>query len=202
MKFIPAIDLKDNRCVRLERGREENLTVFNENPVEQAKYFEEKGCDRIHIVDLDGAFGRPDINKNTIVQIRKNINIQIEFGGGIKNENDISFWFGEGLDFLIVGLNSDSSVKKIKGNSRPVINESDRARVLCSLEVVDAVIIFNQNTPIDLIKNIKPNLLIKGNDYSENQVVGHKEVKKWGGKVELIPLLEGRSSSKIIKKIS
>jgi len=73
--------------------------------------------------------------------------------------------------------------------------------VLCSLEAVDAVIIFNQSTPIDLIKNIKPHLLIKGNDYSENQVVGHKEVKKWGGKVELIPLLEGRSSSKIIKKI-
>jgi len=105
------------------------------------------------------------------------------------------------VDFLIVGLNSDSSVRKLKGNGRPVINESDRARVLCSLEAVDAVIIFNQSTPIDLIKNIKPHLLIKGNDYSENQVVGHKEVKKWGGKVELIPLLEGRSSSKIIKKI-
>ena len=103
MKFIPAIDLKDNQCVRLEKGKEENLTVFNKNPIEQARYFEEKGCNRIHIVDLDGAFGRPDINKNTIVQIRKNTNIQIEFGGGIKNENDISFWFGEGLDFLIVG---------------------------------------------------------------------------------------------------
>jgi D-beta-D-heptose 7-phosphate kinase/D-beta-D-heptose 1-phosphate adenosyltransferase len=105
------------------------------------------------------------------------------------------------VDFLIVGLNSDSSVRKLKGNGRPIINESDRARVLCSLEAVDAVIIFNQSTPIDLIKNIKPHLLIKGNDYSENQVVGHKEIKKWGGKVELIPLLEGRSSSKIIKKI-
>ena len=105
------------------------------------------------------------------------------------------------VDFLIVGLNSDSSVRKLKGNNRPVINESDRARVLCSLEAVDAVIIFNQSTPINLIKNIKPCLLIKGNDYSEKQVVGHKEIQKWGGKVELIPLLEGRSSSKIIKKI-
>jgi D-beta-D-heptose 7-phosphate kinase/D-beta-D-heptose 1-phosphate adenosyltransferase len=105
------------------------------------------------------------------------------------------------VDFLIVGLNSDSSVRKLKGSNRPVINESDRARVLCSLEAVDAVIIFNQSTPINLIKNIKPGLLIKGNDYSENQVVGHNEIKKWGGKVELIPLLEGRSSSKIIKKI-
>ena len=105
------------------------------------------------------------------------------------------------VDFLIVGLNSDSSVRKLKGTNRPVINESDRARVLCSLEAVDAVIIFNQSTPINLIKKIKPYLLIKGNDYSENQVVGHKEIKKWGGKVELISLLEGRSSSKIIKKI-
>jgi len=106
------------------------------------------------------------------------------------------------VDFLIVGLNSDRSVTKLKGNNRPVINESDRARVLCSLEAVDAVIIFNQDTPISLIKKIKPHLLIKGNDYSVNQVVGHREIKKWGGKVELIPLLQGRSSSKIIKKIS
>ena len=106
------------------------------------------------------------------------------------------------VDFLIVGLNSDSSVRKLKGNNRPVINELDRARVLCSLEAVDAVIIFSQDTPINLIKKIKPHTLIKGNDYSVNQVVGHKEIKKWGGKVELIPLLQGRSSSKIIKKIT
>ena len=106
------------------------------------------------------------------------------------------------VDFLIVGLNSDSSVTKLKGSNRPVINESDRARVLCSLEAVDAVIIFNQGTPINLIKKIKPHTLIKGNDYSVNQVVGHKEIKEWGGKVELIPLLQGRSSSKIIQKIS
>jgi D-beta-D-heptose 7-phosphate kinase / D-beta-D-heptose 1-phosphate adenosyltransferase len=106
------------------------------------------------------------------------------------------------VDFLIVGLNSDKSVRKLKGNNRPFINESDRARVLCSLEAVDAVIIFDDDTPINLIKKIKPYFLIKGNDYSINQVVGHKEIKKWGGKVELIPLLQGRSSSKIIKKIS
>jgi len=118
VKFIPAIDLKDNQCVRLEKGREEDLTVFNKNPIEQAKYFEEKGCDRIHIVDLDGAFGRPDINKNTIIQIRKNTNIQIEFGGGIKNESDISFWFEQGVDFLIVGSlavkNKDLIIKMAK----------------------------------------------------------------------------------------
>lgn len=103
MKFIPAIDLKDNKCVRLEKGKEKDLTVFNEDPIQQAKFFQENGCDRIHVVDLDAAFGRPDINKNTIIEIRKNTNIQIELGGGIKEEKDISFWFEKGMDFLIVG---------------------------------------------------------------------------------------------------
>jgi len=106
------------------------------------------------------------------------------------------------VDFLIVGLNSDSSVKKLKGENRPVINQTDRARVLCSLEAVDAVIIFDEETPINLINKIKPSLLIKGNDYKINQVVGHKEIKKWGGNVVLIPLLQGRSTSKIIQGIS
>ena len=65
MKFIPAIDLKDNKCVRLKKGKEENLTVFNNEPVIQAKFFEKNGCERIHIIDLDGAFGRMDVNKQT-----------------------------------------------------------------------------------------------------------------------------------------
>ena len=103
MKFIPAIDLKDNRCVRLKKGKEDSATVFNDNPVEQAKFFEESGCSRIHVVDLDGAFGREGINRDTILNIRKNIKIQIELGGGIKNDNHISYWLDQGIDFLIVG---------------------------------------------------------------------------------------------------
>ncbi len=105
------------------------------------------------------------------------------------------------IDFLILGLNSDSSVKKIKGAKRPIINQDDRARVLSSLEVVDAVVIFDEETPIKLIQKVKPNFLIKGSDYKLTEVVGHKEVTKWGGKVKLIELLEGRSSSSIIKDI-
>ena len=105
------------------------------------------------------------------------------------------------IDFLILGLNSDSSVKKIKGAKRPVINQEDRARVLSSLEAVDAVIIFDEETPIKLIQRIKPNFLIKGSDYKLTEVVGHKEVTKWGGKVKLVELLAGRSSSNIIKDI-
>ena len=103
MKFIPAIDLKDNQCVRLEKGKEKNITIFNKDPIQQAKFFQQSGCERIHIVDLDAAFGRPDINKQTILEIRKNINISIELGGGIKNETDTSFWFNEGVDYLIIG---------------------------------------------------------------------------------------------------
>ena len=103
MKFIPAIDLKDNQCVRLKKGKKDSITVFNKNPIEQAKFFEKNGCKRIHIVDLDGAFGNKDINTKTILEIRKNIKIQIELGGGIKNIKDISFWLDRGIDFLIVG---------------------------------------------------------------------------------------------------
>lgn len=103
MKLIPAIDLKDNKCVRLIKGREQSLTVFNENPIEQAKFFEKAGCERIHIVDLDGAFGRHEINKETIIKIRKSINIAIELGGGIKNKDSILFWLNNGIDFIILG---------------------------------------------------------------------------------------------------
>ena len=103
MKFIPAIDLKDKKCVRLEKGKEESVKIFNNNPLEQAKFFEKNGCERIHIVDLDSAFGRPNINKDLILKIRKDTNLSIELGGGIKNENDILFWINKGIDYLILG---------------------------------------------------------------------------------------------------
>jgi len=103
VNFIPAIDLKDNKCVRLLKGMENELTVFNKNPLEQAKFFEKEGCKRIHIVDLDGAFGRANINKKTILDIRKNTNLIIELGGGIKNIHDINFWLNNGIDFLVLG---------------------------------------------------------------------------------------------------
>ena len=111
MIFIPAIDLRDNKCVRLIRGQEKELTIFNDNPVEQAIFFEDIGCERLHVIDLDGAFGRPNINKDTILKIRKKTNIPIELGGGIKNKEDISFWLNNGIDFLIVG---SFAVKKSK----------------------------------------------------------------------------------------
>ena len=106
------------------------------------------------------------------------------------------------IDYLILGLNSDSSVKRLKGSNRPVISQDDRARVLCSLESVDAVVIFDEDTPLKLIQLIKPDFLIKGSDYKKNEVIGNKEIKKWGGEVKIVELLEGRSTSDIIKNIS
>ena len=103
MKFIPAIDLKDNKCVRLEKGKEKKITIFNDDPVKQAKFFEESGCERIHLVDLDSAFGRKNINNETIINIRKNTKIIIELGGGIKSEAAASYWLDQGIDFLVIG---------------------------------------------------------------------------------------------------
>jgi len=108
----------------------------------------------------------------------------------------------EQVDLLIVALNSDSSVRKIKGTNRPIIGEADRALVLCALESVGNVILFDEATPLSLIKSIKPDVLFKGNDYKIKNVVGAKEIKKWGGKVSLIPVVKGKSTTKIIKKMS
>ncbi len=104
-------------------------------------------------------------------------------------------------DKLILGLNTDRSVSALKGPTRPVVHEGDRARVLAALESVDAVILFDEDTPLALIDAIRPDVIVKGDDYTEEQVVGGKEVKAYGGAVKLIPLVLGRSTSNIIKKL-
>lgn len=105
-------------------------------------------------------------------------------------------------DKLILGLNTDHSVSALKGPSRPVVNENDRARVLAALESVDAVILFDEDTPLNLINAIRPNVIAKGSDYTAEQVVGGKEVVSWGGEIALIDLVAGRSTSNIIKKMN
>ena len=105
-------------------------------------------------------------------------------------------------DVLVLALNSDLSVTRLKGKLRPIIHEEDRARVLSGLSSVDSIIIFNETTPLHLIKKIQPDILVKGSDYKKNQVVGHQELKKWNGKVELVSIVPGRSTSAIIRKIS
>jgi D-beta-D-heptose 7-phosphate kinase / D-beta-D-heptose 1-phosphate adenosyltransferase len=105
-------------------------------------------------------------------------------------------------DKLILGLNTDRSVSAIKGPTRPVVSESDRARVLAALESVDAVILFDEDTPLNLINAIKPDVIAKGSDYSADQVVGGKEVESWGGEIALIDLVAGRSTTNIIEKLN
>jgi D-beta-D-heptose 7-phosphate kinase/D-beta-D-heptose 1-phosphate adenosyltransferase len=105
-------------------------------------------------------------------------------------------------DRLILGLNTDRSVSALKGPTRPVVHENDRARVLAALESVDAVILFDEDTPLGLINTLKPDVIVKGSDYREDQVVGGTEVKSWGGKVALIPVVPGRSTSNIIQKLA
>jgi rfaE bifunctional protein nucleotidyltransferase chain/domain len=103
-------------------------------------------------------------------------------------------------DYLIVGVNADSSVKKLKGKNRPVNNEQSRALVLAALQMVDAVIIFQEETPLDLIKTLLPDVLVKGGDYTIDEIAGAKEVIAAGGKIVLNPLLEGFSTTALIKK--
>jgi D-beta-D-heptose 7-phosphate kinase/D-beta-D-heptose 1-phosphate adenosyltransferase len=102
---------------------------------------------------------------------------------------------------LIVGLNSDASVRRLKGPTRPIMDENARALLLASLCYVDAVVLFDEDTPLRLITALRPEVLVKGGDYTEAQVVGAPEVRSWGGTVELLPFVEGYSSSEIIKKI-
>lgn len=101
-------------------------------------------------------------------------------------------------DILILGLNSDSSVRRLKGETRPINKEQDRALVVASLGAVDIVVLFEEDTPLELIKIVRPNILVKGSDYTNKEVVG----AEYAGKVELYPLLEGRSTTNVVNKIS
>ncbi len=104
-------------------------------------------------------------------------------------------------DIVVVGLNSDSSVKVIKGPDRPINNQYDRAAVLAALETVDYITLFDEPDPLKLIKKLKPNVLVKGQDWAEKGVVGREFVESYGGKVALAPLVEGKSSTATIEKM-
>ena len=105
-------------------------------------------------------------------------------------------------DKLIVGLNSDKSIRKLKGPERPIIGQSERKKILTALKFVDEVIIFNEENPLKLIKKLKPSILVKGADYKKEQVVGGAFVESYGGEIKLVKLTKGKSSSKIINKFS
>ena len=104
-------------------------------------------------------------------------------------------------DKLIVGLNTDASVKRLKGESRPVNDEQSRALLLSALQFVDAVVLFGEDTPYELIKQVQPDVLVKGNDYRAEEIVGYDIVTAKGGKVLTINLVEGFSTTNIIKRM-
>lgn len=104
-------------------------------------------------------------------------------------------------DYLVVAVNSSASVSRLKGPERPINNEESRATVLAALAMVDAVVVFEEDTPLQTILALQPNVLVKGGDYTIEQIVGAKEVVAWGGNVVINPILEGFSTTSLIQKI-
>jgi rfaE bifunctional protein nucleotidyltransferase chain/domain len=104
-------------------------------------------------------------------------------------------------DALVVGLNSDESVRRLKGPDRPVRTEAERAYVLAALAMVDVVVVFGEDTPLETIMAIRPDVLVKGGDYTESTVVGAREVRAWGGTVAIIPLTPGQSTTSILERL-
>ena len=104
-------------------------------------------------------------------------------------------------DALIVALNSDDSVRRLKGPGRPVRSEAERAYVLAAFEMVDCVVLFDQDTPLELIERLRPDVLVKGGDYSEDTIVGASQVRAWGGSVVVVPLTPGQSTTNIIRTL-
>jgi rfaE bifunctional protein nucleotidyltransferase chain/domain len=104
-------------------------------------------------------------------------------------------------DHLVVGLNSDASVRRLKGPDRPVRSEAERAYVLAALEMVDCVVLFQEDTPLELIRTLRPDVLVKGGDYHEGTIVGAPDVRGWGGDVLVIPLTPGQSTTNIIRTL-
>ena len=104
-------------------------------------------------------------------------------------------------DILVVGMNADASVKRLKGEQRPVNDEEFRCHMMASLAIVDAVCLFHEDTPLELIKSFKPDVLVKGGDYTLSQIVGAEEVIQYGGEVKIVPLVKGYSTSALISAI-
>ena len=104
-------------------------------------------------------------------------------------------------DALVVGVNSDDSAHRLKGSGRPVVGESDRALVLAALESVDAVTVFDEDTPRQLVAALRPDVLVKGGDYTAEEIVGRADVEAAGGEVRVIPLVEGRSTTSLIRRL-
>ena len=162
MQIIPAIDLKDNKCVRLTEGKDDTSYVFNQDPEKQAMHFEEIGCKKIHIVDLDAAFGRPDINFNSIKKILRSISIPAQLGGGIRSKNDAEKYFDLGIENIILGSMSVEQSEKVISLSNIYKN-----KIYVSLDIKDSQIMVKgwkekSNLKLDDILKIYQDSNIKG----------------------------------------
>ena len=104
-------------------------------------------------------------------------------------------------DVLVLCLNTDTSVRRLKGHTRPIISQNERAEILSSLNTVDYLTFFEEDTPLNLITELKPDVLVKGGDYEKEAIVGKEVVERYGGKVVAIPLVDGKSTTKILEKI-
>ena len=187
MKIFPAIDLKENKCVRLIRGEENTSVVFNENPIDQAKYFEDQGCERLHLIDLDSAFGRNNINNETIKKIRDAISIQIQIGGGIRSGAMAKTYFDLGADYLIIGSFATSNIEEVK-----ILAKHYRNKIYLALDVLNNKIMIkgwveeSDFTPSKLFQT-----------YDESHIRGYilTDIEKDG-------MLTGLNQEMILKNIS
>jgi D-beta-D-heptose 7-phosphate kinase/D-beta-D-heptose 1-phosphate adenosyltransferase len=103
---------------------------------------------------------------------------------------------------LVVGVNADASVRRLgKGADRPLVGEADRARVLAALTCVDCVVVFDEDTPLELIRALRPDVLVKGADYARDQIVGADDVEGWGGRVVRVPLVPGKSTTDLVRRL-
>ncbi len=162
MQIIPAIDLKDNKCVRLSKGIDSSSIVYNEDPEKQAIYFQNIGCKKLHLIDLDAAFGRPNKNFEIIKRIRKSITIPIQLGGGIRNTNLAEKYFDVGINHLIVGSMSVQNPKEVI-----LLSNKYSDRIYISLDILEDNIMIkgwdeNSGKKIQDILNIFNNSKIKG----------------------------------------
>ena len=162
MRIIPAIDLKDNKCVRLSKGVDESSKVFNNNPEQQAIYFQEIGCKKLHIVDLDAAFGRAEINLSSIKKIRKSISIPIQLGGGIRNKTNAQKYFDLGIDNLIIGSMSTNQPNVVKS-----LSDEYKNKIYVSLDIMQNNVMVKgwkekSNLQVDDILNLYNKTNIKG----------------------------------------
>lgn len=148
-----------------------------------------------------------DLNYPSILQRWKDEGLKIVFTNGcfdILHIGHLSYLIKASTlgDKLVIGLNSDASVRRLKGENRPINPEESRALMLAAMSFVDAIIVFQEDTPLQLIQQVLPNVLVKGGDYTKDNIVGAKEVEALGGDVVVIDFLNGYSSTSIISKIN